>query len=192
MADQIITELPIKQQSGFNLNSYLLGLDADSYRILISDLAKKIVEDYSGSTLAGSAQAVKTALDSIDSTIGNTAMETTATTLTGAIAEHESDISQLNSNLDHLVKLKTVSYEYSIPANGNLTITGSQMGVDAWDSGYTHLAIRGFSTGNNTAMIRTILGNVGSGTMAILHNIGSSTTTGTLTLVFVLIKSSFV
>lgn len=96
MADQIITERPIKQQSGFNLNSYLLGLDADSYRILISDLAKKIVEDYSGSTLAGSAQAVKTALDSIDSTIGNTAMGTTATTITGAIAEHESDISTLN------------------------------------------------------------------------------------------------
>lgn len=98
MADQIITERPIKQQSGFNLNSYLLGLDADSYRILISDLAKKIVEDYSGSTLAGSAQAVKTALDSIDSTIGNTAMGTTATTITGAIAEHERDISGLNSN----------------------------------------------------------------------------------------------
>ena len=99
MADQIITERPIKPQSGFNLNSYLLGLDADSYRILISDLAKKIVEDYSGSTLAGSAQAVKTALDSIDSTIGNAAMGTTATTITGAIAEHESDIGSVNAKI---------------------------------------------------------------------------------------------
>ena len=66
------------------------------------------------------------------------------------------------------------------------------MGVDNWDSGYTPLAIRGFSSGNNNVMIRTILSNVGDSTMAILHNIGSSTTTGTLTLVFALIKSSFV
>lgn len=139
MADQIITERPIKQQSGFNLNSYLLGLDADSYRILISDLAKKIVEDYSGSTLAGSAQAVKTALDSIDSTIGNTAMGTTATTITGAIAEHESDISTLNSktalsNVKYLGDDRHVRYRrtgnicivevegYTVASTGNLSL----------------------------------------------------------------------
>ena len=33
-----------------------------------------------------------------DTKIGNTTMGTTATTLTGAIAEHEGDISNLNSN----------------------------------------------------------------------------------------------
>lgn len=122
MADQIITERPIKQQSGFNLNSYLLGLDADSYRILISDLAKKIVEDYSGSTLAGSAQAVKTALDSIDSTIGNTAMGTTATTITGAIAEHESDISTLNGNLNARVgPLTSINRARIASSTGNVT-----------------------------------------------------------------------
>lgn len=147
MADQIITERPIKQQSGFNLNSYLLGLDADSYRILISDLAKKIVEDYSGSTLAGSAQAVKTALDSIDSTIGNTAMGTTATTITGAIAEHESDISTLNSKSSRIntasntVNGLTVNLYYleSAPNIMLLKITGTTTNEMSVASGYTNL-----------------------------------------------------
>lgn len=38
-----------------------------SYKLLISDLAKAIVENYAGSSLAGSAQSVKAALDSLNS-----------------------------------------------------------------------------------------------------------------------------
>ena len=164
MADQKVTELPIKGTSGINLADYLFGIDsAEGYQMLISDLAKKIVESYSGSSLAGSARTLKNALDTVASnaggnmatiessttaskayavgdymvrngqlykvtaaiasggtitvgtnvaaaaaaddiagisnTIGNTAMGTTAQTITGAIAEHEQDISGLNSNL---------------------------------------------------------------------------------------------
>lgn len=40
-----------------------------SYKLLISDLAKAIVENYAGSSLAGSAQSIKSALDSLNSSI---------------------------------------------------------------------------------------------------------------------------
>lgn len=164
MADQKITELPIKGTSAINLADYLLGIDsADGYQMLISDLAKKIIEAYNGSSLGGSARTLKSALDTIATNsgsnlatietsttaskayavgdylvmngilykvtaaiasggtitvdtnvtvaaagddiaaiaakIGNTTMGTTATTITGAIAEHEADISGLNSNV---------------------------------------------------------------------------------------------
>lgn len=163
MADQKITELPIKGTSGINLADYLLGIDsAEGYQMLISDLAKKIVESYSGSSLAGSSRTLKNALDTIASNaggnmatiesgttaskayavgdymvrngqlykvtaaiasggtitvgtnvaaaaaaddiagigkkIGNTAMGTTATTITGAIKEHETDIGSMSLN----------------------------------------------------------------------------------------------
>ena len=59
MADQKITELPIKTSTGINLTDYLLGIDsAEGYQMLVSDIAKKIVEDYAGSTLLGVAQSV--------------------------------------------------------------------------------------------------------------------------------------
>lgn len=67
MAYQKITELPIKNASAINLADYLLGIDAaDGYQMLISDLAKKIVETYAGSSLAGSAQTLKAAIDALN------------------------------------------------------------------------------------------------------------------------------
>lgn len=75
MADQKVTELPIKGTSGINLADYLFGIDsAEGYQMLISDLAKKIVEEYSGSSVAGSAQTLKVALDGIANTKGNKAI----------------------------------------------------------------------------------------------------------------------
>lgn len=66
MADQKITELPIKTSTGINLADYLLGIDsAEGYQMLISDIAKKIVEDYAGSTLLGTAQSVASALNNL-------------------------------------------------------------------------------------------------------------------------------
>jgi len=41
-----------------------------SRRITVSNLAKQIIEGYAGSTVAGSAQSVKSALDSLNSNIG--------------------------------------------------------------------------------------------------------------------------
>lgn len=43
------------------------GTDSMSYKVLVSDIAKAIVEQYKGSSLAGSAQSIKTAIDSLNS-----------------------------------------------------------------------------------------------------------------------------
>lgn len=51
------------------------------------------------------ATTAKSAIDTINTKLGSTTMGTTATTVTGAIAEHESDISTLNSNI--VTKLET-------------------------------------------------------------------------------------
>jgi hypothetical protein len=48
-------------------HSLLVGGDTMEYRALVSDVAKKIIEDYAGSTLAGSAQSVQSALASLNS-----------------------------------------------------------------------------------------------------------------------------
>lgn len=45
----------------------VVGSDNVSYKQLVSDVAKKIIENYTGSTLAGSAQSVKSAVDSLNS-----------------------------------------------------------------------------------------------------------------------------
>lgn len=55
--------------------------------------------DYDTTMVSRGTGTVETALASIESGIGSTALPTTAQTITGAIAEHESDISQLNSKL---------------------------------------------------------------------------------------------
>ena len=88
MADQKVTELPIKGTSGINLADYLFGIDsAEGYQMLISDLAKKIVESYSGSSLAGSARTLKNALDTVASNAGgNMATIESSTTASKAYA----------------------------------------------------------------------------------------------------------
>ena len=45
------------------------GTDSMSYKVLVSDIAKAIVEQYKGSSLAGSAQSIKTAIDSLNSNL---------------------------------------------------------------------------------------------------------------------------
>ena len=91
---QRVVDLPVKTSSGISLLSdYLMGIDSsDGYQMLINDLAKKIVEDYIGSSLGGTSRTLKTALDAISNQIGSTTMGTTATTLTGAIKEHNDKI----------------------------------------------------------------------------------------------------
>jgi hypothetical protein len=66
MADQNITELPIKTNTGIASTDYMLGIDsAEGYQILVRDVAKYIVENYNGSTILGSAQTVKDAFTSL-------------------------------------------------------------------------------------------------------------------------------
>ena len=98
---QRVVDLPVKTASGISLLSdYLMGIDTnDGYQMLINDLAKKIVEDYIGSSLGGTSRTLKSALDAISTLLGNSTMGTTAPTVTGAIAEHEGDISSIGTTI---------------------------------------------------------------------------------------------
>ena len=63
------------------------------------------------------ATTAKSAIDTINTKLGSTTMGTTATTITGAIAEHENDISTLNSNLSKIGTIYTDSGDTTIEAN---------------------------------------------------------------------------
>lgn len=67
MAD--VYEQNLASKSTLTTTDYIrvVGSDNVSYKQLVSDVAKKIIESYTGSTLAGSAQSVKSALDSLNS-----------------------------------------------------------------------------------------------------------------------------
>ena len=65
MSDQKVNELSTATPA---LTDYIMGMSGTAeYKALVSAVAKKIVEDYAGSTLAGSAQSVKSALDALNS-----------------------------------------------------------------------------------------------------------------------------
>ena len=93
MADVYEKDFEEKAQPAFTDFLRLIGGDDDAaYKVLVSDIAKAIIEQYTGSTIAGDDQSLQTALNAIDTGIGDTAMGTTATTVTGAIAEHTDKI----------------------------------------------------------------------------------------------------
>ena len=175
MADQKITELPIKGTSSINLADYLLGIDsAEGYQMLISDLAKKIIEDYSGSTVAGSAQALKTALDGINTKIGSATMGTTATTLTGAIAEHEGDIVDLRSDLAPVETANVATRAYT--AGSYLVIGGTlYKATTAIASGAT------LTVGTNIALV-TVSSEISNDTL-YFTSVAVSATTGDIALI---------
>lgn len=69
MADVYEQNLPSK--ANLTVNDYIrvVGSDNNSYKQLVSDVAQKIIENYTGSSLAGSSQSVKSALDALNSKI---------------------------------------------------------------------------------------------------------------------------
>lgn len=68
MADQKVNELSTATPA---LTDYIMGIGSSAeYKALVSAVAKKIVEDYTGSSLAGSSQSVKAALDGLNSNMG--------------------------------------------------------------------------------------------------------------------------
>lgn len=48
-----------------------IGSDSKSYQALVSDVAKYIVENYNGSTIAGSAQTIQSAVNALNSKLGD-------------------------------------------------------------------------------------------------------------------------
>lgn len=191
MADQKVTELPIKNQSAINVADYLFGIDAaEGYQMLISDLAKKIIEDFTGSTLGGSSQALKTIIDAINTKIGNTAMGTTATTITGAIKEHETDISTLNGKTTTAFKILPYNKAYTINANSALTLSANDFDVSA-PTGYTPVGIVQFTSGNGDVYVRAVnAAATGTSGMLYLKNISSSSISVTAYMQILYVKTS--
>jgi len=75
----------------------------------MTQLGSYILNGFSSLSLGGvtrtakaAIDAIATALSTLTSFVGSTSMGTTATTVTGAIAEHEGDITSINSNLNDL------------------------------------------------------------------------------------------
>lgn len=68
MADQNITELPVKTSSGMTSSDYMLGIDsAEGYQMLIKDLGDYIIRNVQVNTIAGANQTLKAALDTLNS-----------------------------------------------------------------------------------------------------------------------------
>ena len=67
MAD--VYEQNLASKSTLTTSDYIrvVGSDNVSYKQLVSDVAKKIIETYAGSTLAGSAQSVQSAINALNS-----------------------------------------------------------------------------------------------------------------------------
>lgn len=68
----------------------------------MSQLANYVINIFSGLSLAGVTQTVKSAIDAIHNKIGTTSMGTEATTVTGAIAEHGDTLSGVADNISTL------------------------------------------------------------------------------------------
>lgn len=66
-----IKESALPQKSSVATDDFVrvVGNDGSSYKQLVSDVAKAIIENYTGSSLAGSSQSVKSALNSLNSKI---------------------------------------------------------------------------------------------------------------------------
>lgn len=62
-------EQNLSQKGTLTVSDYIrvVGSDNASYKQLVSDVAKKIIENYTGSSLAGSSQSVKSAIDALNS-----------------------------------------------------------------------------------------------------------------------------
>lgn len=70
MADVYEQNLPSKANLNVSTTGdyiRVVGNDNNSYKQLVNDVAKKIIENYTNSSLAGSSQSVKSALDSLNS-----------------------------------------------------------------------------------------------------------------------------
>lgn len=141
------------------------------------------------------------------SLIGTTSMGTSASTITGAIAEHNTKIATdeetlaghtasidaIDTTMTEMFKSQTGTYTYSISASGNLNITLANLGIST-PSGYTPIALTQIATGSTSVMIRTynaapdVLG--GTAVLALKNATSSALSNLTATATILYVKSS--
>lgn len=114
-------EQNLSQKGTLTVSDYIrvVGSDNASYKQLVSDVAKKIIENYTGSSLAGSSQSVKSALDALNS---NTKFGTTAA----------GDAFTLNCEAEHIY-LVVFHHPYMAGVRGLYSVTRHQNSVNVFE-----------------------------------------------------------
>ena len=147
----------------------------------MTQLGSYILNGFSGLSLGGVAQTAKAAIDALATAlttlsdfIGSTSMGTTATTVTGAIAEHEGDITSLDSSVKLKIKTFTAS-AHTVAGGGNLGLSANDFSVSA-PTGYMAVGLVGYSSGIASCSCYSVNANA-TGTqrmMSIMNYSGSS------------------
>lgn len=139
-------------------HSLLVGGDTMEYRALVSDVAKKIIEDYAGSTLAGSAQSVQAALAALNSNLA-----TASTKNSGNLGEN------ITGWADYVQFGKIVLVQFVLTNAAALTSNSKIVtGLPRPDRSYT---IGDFKLFNNNVYFRI----ADDGSIVVTGNIASST-----------------
>ena len=102
-------------------------------------------------------------------------------------------IASINNTLDGFIGSRAFSYAYSVNANSTVTITGDNLDMSIPD-GYVPIGMRVLDTGNTFVFpyFYNLAGTGGTTSIfARLHNVSSSTQSGTFTFRIVYVKSDF-
>lgn len=93
---------------------------------------------------------------------------------------------------DSLIKTVNYSCEYTLSANGSISLTGTDFNKTT-PSGYAPFALRMYQTGNPNVYMRGMsVSATGTGTVMALKNTSSSTQTGTASIGVAYIKSGVI
>ena len=86
--------------------------------------------------------------------------------------------------------VKNYTYEYTIGANANLDVTGTNLEVST-PSGYAPIAFRQINTANGNVVWRSIIANsTGNSPVVRLRNLSTSSITARLNLDIIYVKAS--
>lgn len=157
--DQNITELPIKTNTGVASTDYMLGIDsAEGYQILVRDVAKYIVENYNGSTLAGSAQSPKSAINALQGKLDRYIIIYNATYSVSGLTYNSPSISQAIDAIAgkgtgrYFVECRnSASYSDSYSA---LTTLNCTLIIDVLSSNYINVFGLAVASENGTTLFR--------------------------------------
>ena len=122
-------EKNLTQKSTLTTSDYIrvVGSDNESYKQLVSDVAKKVIETYAGSSLAGSTQSVKDAIDGVNTKAASGKLIQTVY----AITTTTTNISVPNSFRGYMWSIDSSTnglglYFVMSDASGNITVTAIQ------------------------------------------------------------------